>query len=94
MTSPQFSRRARTLAPGATMTPAQFWALAQIARTSEPSREAARMVLVDGRTPSEAAAQTGTLLPSVSRLVSRLRRAHRLLADAYGPPERRSPPRT
>ena len=83
MTRPQFPRRARTLAPGALMTPAQFWALAQIARTSEPSREAARLVLVDGHTVADAVAATGVLQPSVSRLVGRLRRAHALLADAY-----------
>ena len=94
MTSPQFPRRARTLAPGATMTPAQFWALCQIARTSEPSREAARLVLVEGRTTVDAAAWTGVLQPSVARLVSRLRRAHALLSDAYVTPERRSPART
>ena len=94
MTSPQFPRRARTLAPGAIMTPAQFWALAQIVRTSEPSREAARLVLVEGRTTVAAAAATGVLQPSVARLVGRLRHAHVLLAGAYGPPERRSPART
>lgn len=81
--SPQFPRRARTLAPGALLTPAQFWALCHVARTSEPSREAARLVLVEGRTTVAAAEATGVLQPSVSRLVSRLRRAHALLADAY-----------
>lgn len=81
--SPQFPRRARTLAPGALMTPAQFWAICQIARTSEPSREAARLVLVEGRTTVAAAEATGVLQPSVARLVGRLRRAHALLADAY-----------
>lgn len=93
MTSPQFPRRAHTLR-GGIVTPAQFWALTQIARTSEPSREAARLVLVEGRTTVAAVAATGVLQPSVSRLVIRLRRAHDLLAEAYGPPERRSPGRT
>lgn len=83
MTRPQFPRRARTLAPGALMTPAQFWALTQVARTVEPSREAARLVLVEGRTTVAASAATGVLQPSVSRLVGRLRRAHVLLSDAY-----------
>lgn len=81
--SPQFPRRARTLAPGATMTPAQFWSVCQITRTSEPSREAARLVLVEGRTTVAAAAATGVLQPSVARLVGRLRRAHALLTEAY-----------
>lgn len=93
MTPPQFPRRAHTRA-GGLLTPAQFWAICQIARTSDPSREAARLVLVEGVTPTEAAARTGTILQSVSRLVSRLRRAHDLLSDAYSPPERRSPART
>lgn len=75
---------------GGTVTPAQFWALAQIARTSEPSREAARLVLVEGRTTVAAATATGVLQPSVARLVGRLRRAHVLLSDAYRLPERRS----
>lgn len=83
LTSPQFPRRARTLAPGALMTPAQFWAICQIARTSEPSREAARLVLVEGRTTVAAAEATGVLQPSVSRLTARLRRAHELMMEAY-----------
>lgn len=83
MTSPQFPRRARTLVPGATLTPAQFWALAHLMRTSEPSREAARMVLVDGCTVTGAAAATNVLQPSVSRLVGRFKRAHALVASAY-----------
>lgn len=83
MISPQFPRRARRESPGATMTPAQFWALVQIARTSEPSREAARLVLVEGRTTVAAAAATGVLQPSVSRLTARLRRAHELMMEAY-----------
>jgi len=82
MTSPQFPRRARQLA-GGELTPAQFWAICQIARTSDPSREAARLVLVYGRPTAEAAEATGVLQPSVSRLVGRLRRAHALLSDAY-----------
>lgn len=92
VTSPQFPRRAHTVR-GGTVTPAQFWALTQIARTSEPSREAARLVLVEGRSVAQAVEATGVLQPSVSRLVIRLRRAHDLLSDAYSPPERRSPVR-
>jgi hypothetical protein len=65
------------------MTPAQFWALAQIARTSEPTRSAARMVLVDGIAPSVAAEAAEISRQSCSNAVGRLRRAHALLADAY-----------
>lgn len=79
---PQFPRRAH-LRAGGKMTPAQFWTICQIARTSEPSRTAARLVLVDGRTVAEAVARTGVLQPSVSRLVARLLRAHNLLIEAY-----------
>lgn len=89
MTLPQFPRRAHVRA-GGILPPAQFWAICQIARTSDPSREAARLVLVEGRPPVEAAAATGVILQSLSRLVARLRRAHDLLADAYSPPKRRS----
>lgn len=89
MTPPQFPRRAHTRA-GGILTPAQFWAIAQIARTSEPSREAARLVLVDGLSVADAVRATGVLQPGVSRLVIRLARAHALLADAYSPPAPRS----
>lgn len=84
MTPPQFPRRAHTRA-GGILTPAQFWAICQIARTSDPSREAARLVLVEGRTVTAAAAATGVEQPNVSRIVGRLTRAHALLADAYSP---------
>lgn len=61
----------------------EFDAIVQVARTSEPSRTAARMVLVDGYSVSEAARVTGLLRPSVSRSVNRLRRRHALLSAAY-----------
>ena len=83
MTRPAFPKRARTLKPGATMTGAHFWALCQIARTSEPGRTAAKMVLVDAKSVTEAVEATGVLQPSVSRLTARLRRAHELMMEAY-----------
>lgn len=60
-----------------------FDAIVQVTKTSEPSRTAARMVLVDGYSVSEAARVTGLLRPSVSRSVNRLRRRHALLSAAY-----------
>lgn len=85
MTSPQFPRRAHQRA-GGILTPAQFWAICQIARTSDPSREAARLVLVEGRSQVDARSITGVEQPSISRLVGRLLRAHNLIADAYRQP--------
>lgn len=73
------------------MTPAQFWAVAQAIRAgSLTSREAARLVLVEGVAPGVAAEQAGCLPQAVSRAVGRIRRVHALMAEAYGPPETRS----
>lgn len=83
MTSTQFPRRARQLA-GGELTPAQFWALAQLMRMPEPSRSAAEGVLVRGDRPTDAAAASGLSVPSVSRSVARVRRAHALIVGAYG----------
>lgn len=66
------------------MTDDQFDALAQLMRLRDsPSREALRLVLVDGLTHSAAADRTGAPRPSVTRQVSSARRtielARRLL---------------
>jgi len=74
------------------MTPAQFWAVAQAMHAGGADNyEAARLVLVEGVAPGVAAEQTGRLPQSVSRIVGRIKRVHALMAEAYGPPERRSP---
>ncbi len=87
MTSPQFPRRAHQLADGI-MTPAQYHAVARLLRLPEQSTAAARMVLVDGARPSEAAEVGGVSPSSLSRTVGRVRRAHELIRGAYSPPER------
>lgn len=61
------------------MTNEQFAALAELARLpSGPTREAARMVLVDGLRASDAAATAGCLPQSLSRTLRLCRRAHDL----------------
>lgn len=84
MTSPQFQRKARQH-HGGLMTPAQWWAIAQVTRSREPVRSAIRSVLVDGMTPTEAAAQAGIDRQSLYNAQTRYLTAHRLLAEAYSP---------
>lgn len=67
------------------MTPEQFAALAQLLRLrGGPAQEAARLVLVDGLRPSEAAERTGSALQNVSSAVSRMRRGLELARIAAG----------
>ena len=57
------------------MTPAQFEALAKLlGLRGGPSAEAARLVLVDGVSVTEAAARTGVSQPGVSNAVARCRK--------------------
>lgn len=65
------------------MTPLQFDTLAKMLRSRNPSREAARLVLLDGLTRKEAAAKTGLAGPSVSGVVKRFRDADILIREAY-----------
>lgn len=96
MTSPQFQRKARQH-HGGLMTPAQFYAVAQSIRSREPVRTAARLVLVDGMRPVDAARQAGVSSQSCHNTVARVRAAHRMMIDAYcalpgEPPSDRGPP--
>lgn len=84
MTSPQFPRKARQH-HGGPLTPAQWWAIAQVTRSREPVRSAVRMILVDGMTPTEAAEQAGIARQSLYNAQTRYLTAHRLLSEAYGP---------
>lgn len=84
MTSSQFTRRSRQTAPGGLMTPAQFYVVARLIRSSEPAREAARLVLVDGLAPGVAALQAGVSPQSVSNATGRVKRAHAAILEAYG----------
>lgn len=81
MTSPQFPRRAHQLA--AEMTPAQYHEVAKLMRLPEASYVAARLVLVDGARPSDAAEAGGVSPSSLSRTVGRVRRAHEAIRAAY-----------
>ena len=65
------------------MTPAQFWAIAQVLRIQLPNREAARRVLVDGITQIRAGEETGLSRQSVGNSVGRIQRAHDLMIAAY-----------
>lgn len=66
------------------LTSAQFELVARLIQSKEPARSAARLVLVDGKTVSEAVAATGVLQPSVSRLVGRCRETHADIQKVYG----------
>lgn len=59
----------------AKLTAAQFAALAELLRLrGGASQEAARLVLVDGLTPAEAARQAGTTPQAVSNVLASCRR--------------------
>lgn len=67
------------------MTPDQFSALAELLHLrAGPAQEAARLVLVDGLRPSEAADKTGISRQSVSGALTRLRRGAALANAAAG----------
>lgn len=70
------------------MTGAQFDALAKLLRSRAPALTAARLVLVDGSKPSEAARATGMQLNAVSNAVARFRAADELILQAYSADER------
>jgi predicted DNA-binding protein (UPF0251 family) len=62
------------------MTPKRFSALARLIRMRRgAAEEAARLVLVDGMRPIEAARRIGLSPQSVSNAVARVRRAERAL---------------
>jgi len=63
------------------MTPERFSAIARLIRMrGGQSQEAARLVLVDGLRPSEAARKTGLSAQSVCNAVARVRLANGVLA--------------
>lgn len=62
-----------------TLKPEAFDALCSLIRVqSGPSREAARLVLVEGVVRTQAAQQTGITVAGVSNLLTRLKRAKEL----------------
>ncbi|WP_443191416.1 hypothetical protein [Pseudomonas indica] len=67
------------------MTREQFAALAELLRLrSSASQEAARLVLVDGLSPSEAARQAGTTPQAVSNVLASCRKGIELARIAAG----------
>lgn len=67
------------------MTPAAFDALATLLQTRQgAARDAARLVLVDGVRPADAARQTGLSAASVSNALARYRKALELALTAVG----------
>lgn len=71
------------------MTCEQFNALAQLLRLrAGPAREAARLVLVDGHRPAEAARLAGCTPQAASNTLSRCRRGLALAQAAVGLPPR------
>lgn len=65
------------------LTPQEFEVVATLLQSKEPARAAARLVLVEGRTPADAARAAGVLPQSVSRTVRRCRETHAFILTAY-----------
>ena len=65
------------------MTAEQFEVLANLMRSREPAKTAARLVLVDGLAGVEAARQAGVTPQSVSNAVARYRAADAAIRGAY-----------
>lgn len=73
------------MADAQSMNEAQFAALAQLLRMQDgPSLTAARMVLVDGARPVDAAALAGISPPGASQAAARMRRGLELARIAAG----------
>lgn len=65
------------------MTPAQFKVVAELLRSRDPVRSAAKAALVDGVSTSEAAAEAGVSSQSVSNALARFKAAHEKIGSAY-----------
>lgn len=61
----------------------EFEVVAKVLRSEEPGKTAVRMVLVEGRSISEAVAATALLQPSVSRSIKRFRATHNQILEGY-----------
>ena len=69
----------------ATITAAQFDAIAALIRAKEKTCCAARRVLIGGESPSSVAAALELSTSSVSNTVTRFRKANALISEAYLP---------
>lgn len=65
------------------MTPAQFEVVAELLRSRDPVRSAARAVLVDAAGTTEAAMHAGVSSQSVSNALARFKAAHEKIESAY-----------
>ncbi|MBZ2207118.1 helix-turn-helix domain-containing protein [Massilia soli] len=65
------------------MTPAQFDVVAELLRSRDPARTAARLVLIDGATTSAAAERCGISSQSVSNAIARFKAADEKISSAY-----------
>lgn len=65
------------------LTPAEFEVCAKFLRSEEPAKTAARLVLLEDKSVTEAVEGTGLLQPSVSRTVKRFRATHEQILSGY-----------
>lgn len=68
----------------APMTPEQFEVVADLIRSREPAKSAARMILLEGAREVDAAAATGIARSSAHNTATRFRAAHAKILAAYG----------
>lgn len=67
------------------MTPDEFEVIAKLISSREPTKSAARRVLVDGVAPAGAAREVDLAAQSVSNTLRRFRNAEALILTAYKP---------
>lgn len=65
------------------MTPEQFDLVAELLRSRDPVRSAARLVLIDGATTTSAADHAGVSSQSVSNALGRFKVAHEKIEAVY-----------
>ena len=65
---------------------AQFEVIAELLRSREPAKTAARMVLIDGLSNQEAAARTKMSAQAISNALTRYRTAHSKIQKAFCTP--------
>ncbi|MFC3110846.1 hypothetical protein ACFQAT_28305 [Undibacterium arcticum] len=70
------------------MKPAQFDAIAKLISSREPTKSAARRVLVDGSAPVDAAREFDISRQSVGNTVARFKAAEDTILTAYKPIEK------
>jgi transposase len=64
----------------------QFESIAKLIRSRDPSREGARLVLVEGLTRKAAAEQLGVTGETISKAVRRVKDADSVIRHGYGLP--------